>query len=171
MDTLGPALGGLLLAVRAKLIECERDVNVAFLAPGNTVAWDNCCDGEEGGGQLWVRVVSDVPRPQPTQPCLITSVATRVGVGIVRCVHGLDNDGNPPTADEQSADTLQITEDADITFWGIQAWEPFKRMVPKSLVVEQGLPLGPEGYCAGWEWTLTFQRQLCSGCPPSGAQP
>jgi hypothetical protein len=35
---------------------------------------------------------------------------------------------------------------------------------PKSLRVEQGLPLGPLGYCGGWEWTLVFRLLMCSGC-------
>jgi hypothetical protein len=155
-DRLGPAMQSLLDACESALVEGGRRAAHVALAPGNTVSWDNCCDASEGGGQLWARVVSAVPRPQPSQPCDLTHLSVRAAVGAVRCMHGVDEEGYPTPA-EMTGDTLGMTADADLLLRGIRAWAPPADQVPpKTLAVEQGLPLGPQGYCGGWEWTVTF---------------
>jgi hypothetical protein len=160
VDTLGPTLGSLRDAVVAGLADCDQEVGLVTLAPGAEVAWDNCC---EGGGQLWVRVISATPNPQPSQPCDITDLRVRVGVGIVRCMHGLSDEG-APTSEQMTGDTLAMTGDADIMLRAIRDWDPGRWVPPKTLVVESGVPLGPSGFCGGWEWTLSFRLLLCSGC-------
>jgi hypothetical protein len=116
------------------------------------------------GGQVWVRVVSLVPQPAGAQPCDITDVQVRLGVGVVRCMHCLDDEADPPTAEEMASDALAMTADADTLLWTIRDWEKTKFVIPKSLKIEQGLPLGPEGCCGGWEWTLTLRLLQCRGC-------
>jgi hypothetical protein len=143
------------------LIACERPVGLVTLAPGNNVVWDNCC---EGGGELWVRLISALPQPQASQACDITDLQIRAAVGVVRCMHGVDDDGQPPTAAQMTSDTLETTKDADLLLQAIRAWPGTNRVVRKTLRVEQGLPLGPQGYCGGWEWTLVFRLLLCEGC-------
>lgn len=162
MDLLGPLLRSLLDDSRAALAACGREVGLAHLAPGNSVAWDDCSDCAQGG-QLWVRVVSVLPYPQGAQPCDITDLQARVGVGLVRCVHGLSDDGFP-TAEQMTADTLAMTADADTLLGAIRAWRPGPSVNRKSLRVEQGLPQGPEGLCGGWEWTLVFRYVPRGGC-------
>lgn len=164
MDVLGPALESLLDKANAALVECEKPVNLVTLAPGNTVSWDNCCGENHIGGELWVRVVSIVPQPQPSQPCNITDLQVRAAVGVVRCMHGVTDEGESPTAEQMTGDTLAMTSDADTLLRAIREWETIPAVNRKSLKVEQGLPLGPQGYCGGWEWTLTFRIGLCDGC-------
>jgi hypothetical protein len=169
VDTLGPALQSLLDAANEALIECYRPVGLVTLAPGNNVAWDNCCGyeneaGEVVGGQLWTRVVSVLPQPQQSQTCDITDLQVRVAVGVVRCMHCLDDEGAAPTAAEMTADTLGMTKDADILLRAIREWSGTSKVVLKTLRVEQGLPLGPQGCCGGWEWTLVFRLLMCGGC-------
>lgn len=160
MDTLGPALESLRDAAVEVLEECGREVGLVTLAPGAEVAWDNCC---EGGGELWVRVLDITPMPQGSQPCNITDLRARVGLGIVRCVHGLNDEG-APTSEDMTGDTLTMTADAEALLRAIRGWEGTKQVTLQTLTVESGTPQGPSGYCGGWEWVLTFRYQMCAGC-------
>ena len=163
VDNLGHALQGLLVAAEAALDGCGRPVGLSSVLPGNTVSWDNCCAASDGGGQLWVRVVSAVPQPQPSQPCDITDLQIRAAVGVVRCMHGVDEEGFP-TAAEMTEDALGMTQDAQLLLQGIRDWDNPITVPSKPIRVEQGLPLGPQGYCGGWEWTLVFRLLLSRGC-------
>lgn len=160
MDTLGPTLESLLSSVENLLADCDRPVGLVTLAPGADVAWDNCCDG---GGELWTRVISIAPQPATAQPCDITDLEVSVGVGVVRCMHGLNDEGFP-TAEQMTGDTLAMTADADVLLRAIRDWDPGKYVHQKSLNVLNGTPLGPSGFCGGWEWTLSFRLMLCAGC-------
>jgi len=171
VDTLGPMLADLRDAARTTIARCKGEEalpGLVSLQPGNTVSWDNCC---EGGGTLWVRVVSADARPAGAQPCDITHLSVRAALGAVRCVHVVDEDGTFPTAEEMDGDTLATTGDADLLLRTLREWEPAgalaKFRVPKSLTIENGLPQGPQGGCAGWEWTFTFGLMLgvtADGC-------
>jgi hypothetical protein len=79
-------------------------------------------------------------------------------------MHCLDDEGAAPTAAEMTADTLGMTKDADILLRAIREWSGTSKVVLKTLRVEQGLPLGPQGCCGGWEWTLVFRLLMCGGC-------
>lgn len=162
-DLVGPAVQSLLAAAHQGLVECDRPVGLASVVPGNTVSWDNCCAASDGGGQLWGRIISALPQPQGSQACDITDLQVRVGIGVVRCMHGVDEDGFP-TAEEMTEDTLGMTHDADILLQAIRSWDNPLPVVSKTIRIESGVPLGPQGYCGGWEWTLVFRLLLSSGC-------
>jgi hypothetical protein len=172
VDLVGPTLQSLLAKADEELRKCHRPTGLVALAPGNTVAWDNCCGtGDDGSpaGQLWVRLISQVPQPQPDQPGGIDGVQVRAAVGVVRCMHCLKDDGSFPTAEEMNGDTLRTTRDADtllsaIRDWKSEEWDQKRFLNWKSLKVESGLTLGPQGCCGGFEWTLTFNMQVCVGC-------
>jgi hypothetical protein len=166
MDTVGPALQSLLDDAEALMAACGRPVGVVHLAPGNTVSWDDCEDCN-GGGRMWARLVSVLPQPQSAQPCDITDLQVRMALGAVRCMHGLSEEGGFPTAAQMVEDTLKTTADADTMLRAIRQWEGTRYVNLKSLMVEQGLPLGPQGYCGGFEWTLKFrvlQAVTAEGC-------
>jgi hypothetical protein len=175
-DTVGPALQALLALAERMLADEDRAVNMSVLAPGNNVVWDDCCPGEDDpdevsgrrGGQLWVRVVSQVARPSDSQTCGVTTVQVRAAIGVVRCMHCLDSEGNPPDPEQMEGDTLKTTQDSDTMLFAIEDWrgeewvvegwrQPGQRFVNwKSLRVETGTPLGPQGCCGGFEWAFTF---------------
>ena len=156
MDTVGFAVEDLLSDAEDALIAKDRPVGLVVFAPGNNVVWDNCCAASDGGGQLWVRVVSVLPQPAGAQPCDITDLQVRVGLGVVRCMLGGDEEGFP-TAEEMLEDARGAGRDAEILLTAIRDWAGTQHVNLKSLRVEQGLPLGPQGYCGGWEWTLVFR--------------
>jgi hypothetical protein len=175
VDVVGPALRALLAKADDDLRRARRPVGLAVLAPGNNVVWDNCCGDGDGGGQVWARVISVVPLPQGSQACDISHVQVRAALGAVRCMHCLDDEGSPPDPEQMLGDTVAMTKDADSLLGSIRGWSGVDWAVPgarprgnslmnwKSLKVETGLPLGPQGCCGGFEWTLTFDTNTVGG--------
>lgn len=161
-DNLGPALQAFLDAAEAGLVDCGLPVGLVSLQPGNSAIWDNCCEGPEGG-QLWVRLISIVPQPVASQACDIDSNQIRIGVGVIRCQHGLTDEGFP-TADEMTNDVLATTADAVTLQNAIRCMTLPAGVAPKTLRFEQGTPLGQTGNCGGFEWTISFKLGLCGGC-------
>ena len=154
-DNVGPVLQDILTAAEAALIACSRPVKLVTLSPGSSVAWDDCCDGE-----LWVRLITMTPNIANVSD--ITDVTVTAGVGVVRCFNGMDNDARPPTAAEMTADTLGSLTDADALLGALYNFTP--KAETRNLTVTTGTPLGPQGYCGGFEWTFTFRQLICPGC-------
>lgn len=123
----------------------------SIVAPGASVAWDDCCDG-----QLWARVVSISPVFQGTTNGVKCPVAYdfTLGVGVIRCVSTVNERGKPPSAKQITADgnagLRDMRELADI----LQSYRPVD-----ALTTRLGIwtPLGPDGGCAGGEWTMTMR--------------
>ena len=156
MDTVGPVLQAVLTAADLALQECSRPVSLVTLSPGSSVVWDDCCNGE-----VWVRLISMTPNtPSPGTP--LSDVTVTAAVGVVRCLHGMEDDGSPPTASEMTEDTLGQLADADALLAALVDLVPGPNT--RNLTVTSGLPLGPQGYCGGFEWTFTFRQLLCLGC-------
>lgn len=139
-------------------VEMRHDTTIQFLAPGAQVAWDNCCEEGGVGGQLWVRLVNIVPGwPQrdAAQKCAPRLYTATFGVGVIRCAHTLDDQGNPPTAAEMTGDATKINDDMEDMLSGIMS----------NLEYQYNLgayePLGPDGGCAGGEWTVSVRLQPC----------
>jgi len=146
-DRFGPVLEALLACADAALTDCGVPAGRVSLSPGSLVAWDDCCDG-----QLWVRIVGVTPLQ--TVPCAYTSLNLQVGVGIIRCVHVLTDNGDAPTPEELTADTLLGTKDASILLNAITCCE-LPGVNNRGIRVTNGTPLGAQGGCAGWEWLMT----------------
>jgi len=172
MDTLSPVLEALLAKAEADSEACGAPYGRVVYHPGNTAIWDNCCGSSDEGGQLWVRVVSLLPMPSGAQACGITDLQVRAALGGVRCQHTLDDDGKYPTVEEMLEDARAQGGDAFRLLSSIQTLQDLpaegnewaRRVNWKSLKVEQGVPLGHEGGCGGFEWTFTLRLLLCPGC-------
>lgn len=174
-DLLGPTMGALLDCAEDALIENGRPAALVHLVPGLQVAWDNCCEGE---GQLWVRVLQVYPTGGPAAPfpqqdvgqsCGVAHLAAVLGVGVVRCVHTLDDQGDPPTGQEMTGDALGMTADMAILLGAIECcFIADRRPTPR---VGVWTPQGAQGGCGGGEWQLTVGVSAC-GCnvqPPPPA--
>lgn len=156
-DLLGEVLG----CVEAELDPAPGRV---LIAPGGEVAWDACCDG-----QLWVRVVSaaDVSaelgaRPGADGSCAVVGWGVTVGVGVLRCTPSVDARGHSPAAGDVTGSAVQVLADMAAVARGLLCCAPVTR--PRSLA---WVPLGPEGGCAGGEWTFDVWLPVC-GCVDRG---
>lgn len=162
-DLFADTMQTLLDCAEQALNVCDRSVGRAFLAPGQQVAHDDCCDG-----QLWVRLISafpsgrPFPNPDSAQPCGILLMALQLGLGIVRCAHTVDDNGNAPTPEELTEDTLGGTLDASILLSAIQCCE-LPLATDKLIGLGTWTPSGPQGGCVGGEWSLTVGVGNC-GC-------
>lgn len=166
-DVLGPALLDLLACAEGSFPD-EDLPGRRFVAPGLDVAWDDCC---EGSGQLWVRVLQTQPSGNPFPAPLPASrskcdwplVAVTVGVGVLRCTPTVDDRGIAPSAAALTESALQMTADRAVLEQAVRCCWPDVRNV-EAITGVSWVPLGPNGGCAGGEWTATLALGTCR-CP------
>jgi hypothetical protein len=152
-DLIGPVLATY-VALAKDALEPEPG-RVVIVAPGSTVAWDDCCDG-----QLWSRVVNVTPfvgRPGASAPCGVLYWTVRVALGVIRCAHSLNGDGTAPPAALISQDGEQMLDD-------LAALQQVILCHPRTTSILQWNPLGPQGGCHGGEWEYEIRVDTC-GCP------
>lgn len=167
-DILRGAMFDLLECADQALTDCDVPAGRVFLAPGTTVPWDDCC---ENGGQLYVRVVEAYPTAGPganfpgidaQQQCGVNLLAAQLAVGVIRCAHTIDDDGNPPSVEEVTVDALKTTLDMSILLNAITCCFGPKR---KHFKVNNWTPQGVQGGCVGGEWTLFVAISPCACLP------
>lgn len=143
-------LEALLVCAVEALTDAGLDVPATVVAAAGTeVPVDDCCEG-----LLYARViqqhVSMANYPLYTGPdpngCG-SQFAAQVGLGIWRCVTGLAamEQGEAPTAVEQTADTARALADAKALLAAICCAEGRP---------DVWTPVGAAGGCVGGEWTL-----------------
>lgn len=129
-----------------------------------------CTDG--GSGQASVQVTAIYPSSKFPRtgvddwrgPCAaeVTWVAD-LAMTVYRCVHGVDEQGAPPTCEEleQDARTIQADAAAMRRAFACCDWAEDARVVPGAWT-----PVPPTGNCAGGFMLVTVDLgALC--CPPS----
>lgn len=153
VDLISPVLSDIVAqAVTALSPTPDR---IVYVAPGQEVAWDDCC-----GGQLTGRVVSIAPhtgtQPRSVAPCGVLYWDVLLAVGILRCVAVVDDAGTAPPANQLTADGLQMMADA-------QAIQQVILCHDRVVQINAWVPQGPGGACAGGEWTFLIRVEVC-GC-------
>lgn len=142
----------------AALAELDPVPGRVLIAPGAEVAWDACCDG-----QLWVRVASVedatplVANGRSAQSCGPLAWLVTFGLGVLRCSPSVDDRGRVPPAESLTDNARQLVADM--------------QGLARALACSGGVsgrsqlwtPLGPEGGCAGGEWTVGVLMLAC-GC-------
>lgn len=157
MDIFGPLLTEFLACANAALSPAP---GRALVAPGLDVAWDDCCEG-----QVWVRLITVQPsgRPFPqfdaAQQCGATLWAATIGIGVVRCVSVVDDQGRAPTPAQLNADSVQMTADMDALREAIQCCMAVNDRLVK---FSRWDALGPQGGCAGGEWQVVAALDNCA---------
>ena len=141
----------------AAVVECAVDgltdaPERAFVAPGQEVAWD--CD------QVWVRVLTVEPR-YPTSSnvrgatqapnCGPNAWDVSIGVGAIRCVAVMDDQGSPPSSEVVTENGHEMTRDMLELLVAIQCCA-----LPVPLRIGSWAPQGPMGGYAGGEWTVSL---------------
>jgi hypothetical protein len=120
-----------------------------------TVAWDACCEG-----MLYVAVGSVFPSlnfPEPAttrQPCMAPLAGT-LTVGVARCAPTFDDQGNPPTCQQEQASAATAYEDAYAIMRGVVCCLHADRRLYDGVAGTQSF-LGPLGGCVGSELTVTL---------------
>lgn len=122
------------------------------LYAGEEVAWDTCgmCD-DNLCGMGYVRVVdafqsSTFPLPDDPQDTCPGPLTVQVAVGALRCVPLPDEDGTLPAAEEITESSLALIADMMALFSAALCCDGAR--------VGNWEPLGPQGGCAGGEWTV-----------------
>lgn len=126
-DRVWPQVERLLECLNSVLDECDAPVCRSNVQLGTDAVLDVCCAGckcEPGEtpseGQAWVRVDSitpsyslGVPISAPTK-CPPHPLTVRVELGLARCAHTMDDQGNPPCAADVTADAMKLSRDAHL---------------------------------------------------------
>lgn len=131
----------------------------AFLAPGTSAAWDDCC-----AGRLWVRVVGvdaderPAGRTRAAAMCKVTEWRVRLEVAVIRCVATINDQGVPPSARQMGEDEAMLLRDMGEMQAALQDAE-----LPRDswLTLGSWSPLGPDGGCAGGQWIVTVTLPDC----------
>ena len=137
---------------------------ICCLSPGPEPM--ECNTGPEGEGVGWVRVVRIFPTaarfPIPAtdpQRCLTGAYAVELELGVYRCVSVVDDQGDPPTCAQRTADAEKLLGDAAALRRAVCCFTQQGRQ----MIVGEWRPLGPSGGCAGGAMTVTVEAADC--CP------
>lgn len=130
----------------------------SVLVPGVQSAWDDCC-----AGQLALRVREIVEKPVVRGAACPAGWSITCGLELVRCVATVNDQGEAPNSG-------QITADGSAAMLDMQELHQALRCtIPKiagisNLTIERWRPVGPQGGCAGGEWTFNFLWTGWCGC-------
>lgn len=173
-------LQGFLSVAHTALEAADRPPGRVELVPGLRPAWDDCCDG-----QLYLRVIEVYPTAGQSAPfpqidtqqrgaaggqCAIHGLAVHIGLGIIRCVATVNDDGSAPSPEEVSQDADLMLKDMDALLDALLCKAPqedFYKSV-NGLKMDRWQPQGVEGGCGGGEWGayLWVDPCLCRPLPP-----
>lgn len=156
----------------ARLALAENPPARVELTPGLLPAWDDCC-----AGQLYLRVIEIYPTAgvgaafpaiDSSQrgaglACAVKLMAVHIGLGVIRCAHTVDDNGNPPTPAEVTADASEMLDDMSALLDVIVCQVPGVSGVMQ-VKLDRWQPQGVEGGCHGGEWGayLAIDPCLCS---------
>lgn len=142
------------------IAEAEKALNptpgrIMRLVPGEAAEWDDCCEGQLWGRLVAVQPISDQQR-QANRPCPITGYVATLELGVIRCVHTVDDNGHAPAPKEIEMDGLQTVRDME-TLANVLACADVRS-------INQWLPLGASGGCGGGMWLFTVRLDNCANC-------
>lgn len=167
-DTLYEREHRILDLLSARLDGFDVPVCRAFLAPGQQVPWDTCCECPSGSeGQAWVaveRMYPVAPFPQQdagAQRCHPTEYAADIVVGILRCAHTVDDQGNAPAAAVVTGDAAKVARDRKIILDTLLCDFLDDDADPGTFRLGAWTPLGPGGGCVGGSWSATIAVPAC----------
>lgn len=144
-----------LIAGVGKAYEHDDSMRVALI-PGAMVP-DDWCWG--GCGAVFVRLdqaYASTRFPTPdTSPTCTAPLAARFHVGVARCVAGMSDKGQPPSAEAQTEDALILLDDLTTLRCALRDVAAAYR--GGEVLVGAWTPVGPVGDCAGGYWAVTIR--------------
>lgn len=146
-----------------------------LVAPGAEVAWDNCQCGQLSASVSRLYPSRRFPDDWSLRKdgnCSQAYVIADMNIQMVRCVPGVDTDGNPPTPVSLSAAALIQFEDMYVIRQTASCYlqTAYDAPTSPSLKIAEWLigdqtPLGPEGGCAGSELHFKVAWWADCSCP------
>jgi len=145
--------------------------------PGVEIAHDNCCSGETQG-QLTINLVRLFSsRSFPVESigvpnnCNDPLTVAEFNVEITRCAPGPDNQGNPPTCEQQENTARQNMRDAVAVRDGVTCClraDAMEALLGPGVQWAFGdqRTVGPAGGCVGSALTVLIATMTCTVCPP-----
>lgn len=134
------------------------DVCFCGVVPGEETAYDYTGDCTNACGMAWVRLVTAYPSTvigeASGQPGNCSHMlGMDVEVGILRCIEGPDEQGNPPSPDQMLAASMWQWEDMTTIRRAILCCQGSKDFLLGAYV-----PIGPQGNLVGGSWTVSMQE-------------
>ena len=172
IDPVVPIVSGLLTCANDELERFGVPVCRAFWAPSGQIPWDACgktADGAEG--QLWVAVESVFPTDSFPSPvagahrCTPSGYGLNLQVGVLRCAHTVDDQGNAPSAEQISSDALKVSNDRAILEQAILCCFVDEDTDPGMFRLGNWEPMGPGGGCTGGRWRMAVASPKASFTP------
>ena len=124
----------------------------AAVFPGVEVPWDYAGDCGSTCGFAYVRLMTSFPYDVFPQPAFAASCinppAHQLAVGIIRCLPVMEDDGDPPSPDDISANALDRFKDQRAIRSAII------KVQPRGSMLGAWQPLGPLGGNVGGEWNV-----------------
>ena len=155
MLNLVPTMRAVLNAVLDKLDPAPD--RAYLLNSGDDFAVYDCCDD----GAVWVRLAGIRPAGTAASGAVLACpagfVATR-GVGVVRCVQAMQEDGASPESATLTAEAEQAFADMLAVEQAIRCTLPKRTPTVGTL---RWAPMTPEGGCGGGEWTVETLIEPC----------
>lgn len=128
------------------------------VVPGDQVAMDYTGDCTDACGMAWVRLVAAYPstiigQATTTPGNCGSMLGLDVEIGVVRCVQGLNEDGDPP-----SPEAL-----LEASLWQWEDMATIRRAIlcctgSKDFLLSQYAPFGPMGGLVGGTWTVSMHE-------------
>lgn len=152
-DVLGPIVS-LYATEAARALEREGRPADRALVSFSPPTWDSCCEG-----MVWARIVGIEPQNNQQgaagpNPCGIHGLTVNLAVGVLRCVSTVDSKGRAPKPTD-------ITDEALTQIDDLQALRDGILSIDRTRTLDSWEPLGPQGGCAGGEWTFTIRVDNC----------
>jgi hypothetical protein len=143
----------LLAGVLAEL-PADQQPGRACVVPGAVVADDDCCDGQLAVALPTSYLSDGFPgSPGEGSTCGAAYLVQTYVIRLGRCVHTLDEQGNPPSCDQLDADSQLLDGDAQAVLAGaIGVLDAGGAFLDYRLRTRDAF--GPAGGCAGVELNL-----------------
>lgn len=153
----------------------------SYVSPGEP-AFDNCCQecGQTNHGQLTVHIQDVFPTdtfPTPSAfifPCAPAVLVAQLVVTVARCTPSPDEQGNPPSPEDLSANAELLATDLYAAYIGLTCCLTQQAVPGKSKrrvqIANAGITATPtEGGCAGIELRAYVEVGARCACPPEGS--
>lgn len=126
-----------------------------YVVTGQPV-FDYCCEGQLTAWFDSVYFTDNFPNRLIEAATCLTAMAADFKVQYLTCHPSTNDDGSPPTPASLQEAALKVNETLYIAMRGLSCCLSLAKK-HRNYIIRQGLPIIPQGGCAGWEITVSIQ--------------